>query len=313
MSNRYGLYGCAFSIGEGDLALPQVRSIGTRMAKNMASIHASGSLDPSAHLLSTARPVIQIATHDFATLFGDADAPVSITDGADVDGGATFMYRRRLPGGAYAVTNLHSVQLVEAGFLHVTEISASADSQDPAEATLEFVALSNDGGNPFTFTDDQAIPGDLAAPSFVSAFYHGPAYFNSSQLPGLIRTTVRPGIEHTARYCDGGSFPRRLASSINRRSPSIELQFLKVDMADSIIGDLVTAAFSNTLAVYFQRGSTNKEGRVAAATTQHLKISAAAGSWGADDVSVADEDDATLTLMVQPTGTLSLSVASAIP
>lgn len=312
MSNRYSIYACEFNIGEFALSLPQVRSLGTRTGKNMATIHASGTIDPGAHLLSTARPIIQIATHDLLSVFGDADAPISITAGADVDGDAYFGYRRREPGGAFASTNLHSLMVVEAGFLHVTELSASADSQDPAEATIEFVALSTDGGNPFTFTDDQALSA-ISAPVFSSAFYHGPAYLNGVQLPGLIRTTVRPGIEHTARYCDGGAFPRRLASSINRRSPAIELQFLKVDMIDNVIGNLVVNAFATTLAVYFQRGSTNSEGRVAAATTEHLKISAAAGSFGADDVSVADEDDATLTLMVQPTGALSLSIASAIP
>jgi hypothetical protein len=313
MSNRYGLYGCGFNAGEGYLALNQVSSVGTRTNKTMHSVHASGSIDPSAHIMTVAKPVLAIETADFTTLFGDADAPVSISTGLDVDDVATFMYRRRVVGGAFDSGNFHSVQTCEAGFLHVTEISAEAESQDPAKAMLEFIALSLDGDNPFTFTDDQAIPGALVAPAFNSVFHHGPAFLNSVALPGLIRTVIRPGIGHKARHPDGGVFPRRAASSINSRDPQFQLDFLKVDMADNAIGDLLVAAFSTTLACYFQRGSTNRDGRVAKATTQHLMISAPAGSWGGEDVSVIGEDDAVLSVLVQPTGTLSLSITSAIP
>lgn len=309
MSNRYGLYTAVFYDGASNLSLPQVRSLGTRSNKSMVTIHPSGAIDPAAHLMSMARPNLAIATHDLATVF----ATMSISNGLYCPSGGRFLYRRRVVGGAYSTDPEHAAQVVEAGFLHCTEISADAESQDAANCALEFIALSNDGGNPFTFTDDQSIHADLPAPAFNSSFFMGPAYYNSNLLPGLIRARVRPGIGFQSRLCDGGSFPRKAASSINARNPQIELEFLKVDMADNVIGDLLVAAFSSTLAVYFQRGSTNNEGRVAPATTSHVKISAAAGSWGPDDVSVSGEDDATLTLMIQPTGTLSLSAASAIP
>lgn len=309
MSNRYGLYSAFFDNGGAGLPLPQVRSIGTRTNKSMVTIHPSGAIDPAAHIMSMARPNLSLATRDLATVFGT----VSISAGYYCSDGARFMYRRRAVGGAFSASSEHVGQFVEAGFLHCTEISADAESQDAANCALEFIALSNDGGNPFTFTDDQAIHADLPAPAYGSSFFMGPAYYNSSLLPGLIRARVRPGISFQSRLCDGGSFPRAAASSINSRNPQIELEFLKVDMADSIIGDLLVAAFSSTLAVYFQKGATNNEGRVAAATSQHVKVSAAAGSWGADDVSVAGEDDATLTILIQPTGTLSLTTASAIP
>ena len=309
MSNRYGLYSAFFDDGATGLALPQVRSLGTRTNKGMVTFHPSGSIDPAAHVMSTARPILSLATHDLATVFGS----VSISAGYYCPDGARFLYRRRVPGGAFSSSSDHTAQTVESGFLHCTEISADAESQDAANCALEFIALSADGGNPFAVTDDQSIHADLPAPAYVSSFFMGPVYFNSVLLPGLIRARVRPGIGFQSRLCDGGSFPRETASSINSRNPAIELEFLKVDMLDSVIGDIMCAAYSNTLAVYFQKGSTNNEGRVAAATAEHIKVSSAAGSWGADDVSVSGEDDATLTLLVQPTGTLALSAASAIP
>lgn len=313
MSERFSGYSAFFDDGASGLLLRQLRSQGTRSNKSMHTVRPQGSLDPAAHLLSMARPISSFQTSDLATVLGSGG--VSLTTGFDVSDGATFMYPKRLVAGAFVSANENVVQTVEAGFLHVTEISADAESQEPAQCSLEFIAMSaSDGSNPFAFSnDDQAIPAALSAPAFNSSFYLGPCYYNSTLMPGLVSTRVRPGINHTARMPDGGAFPRRTASSINSRSPSIELTFLKLDHANAVIGDLVVAAFASTLAVYFQKASTNNEGRVAAATSQHVKISAAAGSWGADDVSVVDENDATMTIMVQPTGTLSLSAASAIP
>lgn len=312
MSNRYALYTAAFDAGANSLSLPQVRGMGLRTGKSMTAIHPSGSIDPAAYVMSTARPSIPLASRDLATIFGDSNVPVSISAGLDVSDGATFMFRRRTAGGAFTTGSVHSVLTVASGFLHCVELAADAESQDGAEAALEFIPLSADGLSPFTFIDDQAIPGALPAPAYNSVYYHGPAYYNSSLLPGLVSTRVRPGINYSARIVDGGSYPRRAASSIVSRTPIIELTFLKVDMADSILGNIMVNAFASTLAVYFWKGAANGEGRVAAASSVHLKISAAAGSWGPDDVSVSDENDATLTLTITPTGTLSLSAASAI-
>lgn len=313
MSERFSGYSAFFDDGASGLALTQLRSYGTRPNKSMHTVRPSGTIDPAAHLLSSARPVASFQSSDLATILGSGG--VSLSAGFDVSDGATFMFRKRLAGGAFTSADEHVVQTVEAGFLHLTELSADAESQEPAMASLEFIAMSaSDGSNPLTISnDDQAIPGALSAPGYVSAFYLGPCYYNSALMPGLVSTRVRPGIGHSARMVDGGAFPRRTASSINSRNPAIELTFLKLDHASAIITDLVAAAFASTLSVYFQKASTNNEGRVAAATAQHIKISAAAGSWGADDISVTDENDATLTVMVMPTGTLSLSAASAIP
>ncbi len=312
MSNRYGLYSANFDAGSTALALNQVRSIGTRSQKQMLSIHPSGSIDPAVHVMSSSRPVVQFVSRDLGTIFGSA-TPVSITAGLAVPDPSTFMYRRRTPGGAFSSASEHLVQLVSSGFLHCTDISADAESQDGAQATLEFIALSAAGRSPFTLTDDQAIPGALTAPAFNTVYFHGPAYLNGVALPGLISTRVRPGLDFRARLADGATFPLYAASSINARRPMIELSFLKLDMLDSVIGAMTTAAFATTLAVYYWKGSTNNEGRVAAATAEHLKISAAAGSWGPEDVTVSENDDGTTTIAVMPTGTLSLSAASAIP
>ena len=117
----------------------------------------------------------------------------------------------------------------------------------------------------------------------------------------------------TSRIADGGVFPATGLSSITSRNPQIDLTFLNTAILPSTLANMVAAAFATTLAVYFRKGAEGGEGRVANATAEHIKISAAAGTWGPEDVSVSDENDVTTTITVMPTGTLSLSAASAIP
>lgn len=311
MSNRYGLYSATFDAGATTLPLTQLRSMGTRPNKSMVTVHPSGNIDPAAHIMSMARPIMQFGSRDLGKIFGHT-TPVSISAGLFCTDPSTFMYRQRVAGGAFSSGSDNVTQIVEDGFLHCTEISADSESNDGAQAALEFIALSATGINPFTTAASQAVPGALSAPAFSTLFFHGPAYLNSVALPGLIGTRVRPGISFTSRLADGGVFPTTGLSSITSRNPQIDLTFLKIDMIPSTL-DMVCAAFATTLAVYFRKGAAGAAGRVADATSEHIKISAAAGSWGPDDVSVSDENDVTTTITVMPTGVLSLSAASAIP
>jgi hypothetical protein len=69
---------------------------------------------------------------------------------------------------------------------------------------------------------------------------------------------------------------------------------------------------SGVLAVYFWKGS-DAGSRVAAATASHCKISGATGVWSDDSIKASNNDDGTVDISVMPTGTLTVSVASAIP
>jgi hypothetical protein len=308
MTMRYSLYPASFNGAA--LNLSQVASVAHRAGASPFLVRPGGSLDPAAHVLSSARPIASLMTHDLDTVL----SLVSLTAGYDCSSASQLNFQLRTAGGAFTASNstAHVTQSIEAGFLHITEISASSEGDEPAQCMLEFIALSADGDNPITDDDDAAINGQ-PTPAYNNVFFHAPAYLGATQLTGLIGTRVRPGIQHSARLADGGAFPRRTASSIVARTPVIELEFLNLARIKANITDMILAAFTSTLAVYFQQGTTDPGGRVAAGTGTHIMISAAAGSWGADNVNVQDTGDATFTATIRPTGVLSMSRTSAIP
>lgn len=305
---RYGLYPARFN--NGGLNLSQVASVAHRAGASPFSIRPGGSLDHAGHVLSTARPVASLMTHDIDSVL----AAVSLTAGLDCSAASQLNFQKRAVGGAFTAANstAHVTQSIEAGFLHITEISASSESDEPAQCMLEFIALSSDGDNPITDDDDAAINGQ-PSPAYNNVFYHAPAYLGATLLTGLVGTRVRPGLVHSARMADGGAFPRRDASSIVARNPTIELEFLNLAHIVANFNNMIMSAFSSTMAVYFQQGTVDPGGRVAAGTGTHIMISAAAGSINPDDISVQDTGDATFTATIRPTGTLSVSRTSTIP
>jgi hypothetical protein len=108
-------------------------------------------------------------------------------------------------------------------------------------------------------------------------------------------------------------FPRLAASSIQQRDPMFELTFLKADISVAEIGSFFLNAASDTISVYFQRGSVNNEGRIAAATASHQAYNLTASAWGADNLQVAGEDDATVTVRVMGDVAMTASYGVALP
>lgn len=306
---RYSIYCASFTNGGGTVNLRQLRECGQSAGSQHTLIRPGGSLDPGAHILSVANPMDRFATRDLATVFGITNVA---TLGMYCTSGHVARYQKRTVGGAFSTGADHVTRASALGFLNVTSVEADIDAQDGADCQLEYIGLSSDGTNPFT----EAANADytsVTTPSYISQFYLGGCWLDSTQQTGLIRARYSPGIRFAARRVDGGVFPRAAASSIVAREPSIELTFLKLEMISATIGNFFSASLGAALKVYFQRGVVGSGGRVAPATTSHLKITAAAGSWGANDVSVSGEDDATVTVRIMPTGTVAADIASAIP
>lgn len=305
---RFSLYPASFN--GGGLDLDQVASVALERGASIQVVRPGGSLDPGANVLSSARPVARCFTRDLLTVLGG----VSLTTGLYCSSATQLNFQQRAVGGAFtaASSSAHFTKSIAAGFLNIAELSAHAESDDGAQCSLEFVCLSSDGSNPITDASGAAINAE-PTPAFNSVYYLGGAYLAAVQLEGLQRIRVRPGITYRAVIADGGAFPRAAGSSIVARDPVIELDFLNLPIATASIADEIANAFSSDLKVYFQRGTTAPGGRIAAGSGAHVKITAAAGTWGPDNVSVRDTDDATTTVVVQPTGTLALATNSTIP
>lgn len=308
MSSRYGIYTADFVHDGGTLALTQLRGQGLRRGAGITTVRPGGSLDPAAHILSSGNPSAGFATRDLATLLGG----LSLTTGLTCSGGHVMRYQRRAIGGfAGGTTNV--TQTTARGFLNPVEISVDQESENGAEATLEYVPLSDAQEAPVSSASGVNFSA-VTAPAFNSVFYLGGAWLGAAQLPSLSRIRVAPGILYAANREDGGAFAKYGCSFIRSRTPVIELTFFNVGLAPDVIGGMFAAALSSTLSVYFQRGlGPSNIGRVAVGTAQHVKVSAAGGIWGPEDISVSEEEDGRMTVLVQPTGALSVSTASAIP
>lgn len=319
MSFRYSMFSADFNTTLGTandtLTLTQIRSQRSQANAQRAAVRPGGSLDVLQQVLSTANPTATFVTRDLAGLFSPTPSTVavSLTTGLYCDLGHIARFQKRVEGGGFETGADHMVQTSPRGFLNITSIEADVDAQDGAEANIEYTPMSTTGVDPpFVQTDGidfTAVPN----PAFSSIFYLGPCFLGSTQLVGLIRSRVLPGIVFRTRRADGGPFTLAACSSIQMRQPSFEMTFLKVNMIVTNILAFFSSNLGEQLDVFFTKGVVGNAGRVPNATAEHLRVSALTGDWGADDLSVADEDDATVTVRVNPTGTIAFSITSVIP
>ena len=306
MANRYGIYCASFTHAGGTLDLQQLDSQDLSSGSSYKSIRPGGALSPAAHILSTANPRARFSTTDILTVLTAMGGNFHLA----CSGGHVMRYQKRLAGGAFATGGSHFIQSTAKGFLHVVSIDVDIDSDDGARMELEYVPLSVAGENPITDTPSQSLA-SAPVPAFMSQYFMGGVYLGTDQLLGLRRMSWRPGIRFTDRRSDGGVFSRYDSSSITAYTLMINLQFLNVEIPTTI-GTTFLNALGAAIKGYLQRGTTATDGRIAAATTSHIKIAAAAGSWGVDNYSVSGEDDAMSSVGVMPTGTLTPTLGVAL-
>lgn len=302
-AQRFGIFPCSFVHAGGTLNLTQMDSFDCQTGVQKAEIIPGGAVDRAHIGIASAQPKATFSTRDLATLFTD----VSISAGLALTGTATFRLQEREDGSTFGTGTTHETFVGQTGFLYPTQIQASQDGADGASATCEVVPLW-DGSNAPWIHNTSVDFGAVSAPAFVSRFFLGPVYHNSGQLAGVKSVTVNTGINYDAQRFDGEPYARR--GAIVARQPTITFTLAKVDAVQAL--NMFGAPVSSSFAVYFQKGVASGT-RVAAATAQHCKISCTAGDITQDNVSVSGTDDGMVNVTVMPTGTLAVSVASAIP
>lgn len=306
-SDRYSIYSASFVHAGGTLDLQQLREQSINAGSRYRLIRPGGALNPAAHILSTANPTKRFRTSDLLTVLTTID----IANGLPCSGGSTLRYQLRTPGGAFATGGSHLTQTTPKGFLHIVSIDVDIDSETGGEAELEYIPLSVAGENPITNTTSVNFAA-APVPAYVSQYFMGGQWLGATQVEGLTHLRVVPGINYTARRCDGGVFPRYGASSITAREPSKEMTYLNAALPVSM-GSMFTNLLGSTVKSYLQRATAAADGRLSTAATSHIRFDVAAGSWGHDNISVADENDALVTVKVMPTGLLAVSLGVAIP
>jgi hypothetical protein len=293
---RYGIYTASFVHGGGTLNLQQLDSQDLAAGSSYKTIRPGGAINPHAHILSTANPRARFSTSDILATLTAMGSVFYLA----CSGGHAMRYQLRLAGGAFDTGSTHFVQTTPKGFLHVTSIDIDIDSNEGARLDLEYVPLSSDGSNPVTNTPLSSL-GAVAAPSFISQYFMGGAWLGASQIVGLTRMRILPNVRFGSRRHDGGVWARYNSSSILAIDPMYEFTFLNAALPADI-GTIFLNVLGAAIKAYLQRGTTAVDGRIAAATTSHIRVQSDAGSWGPDSISVAGEDDTTTTIRVMTTG-----------
>lgn len=299
---RYSGYTANFQHAGGTMALTQWLSQGINPNANKLRIVPAGAVDTSAVLTTSSRPTVSLQTRDLATVL----ASVSPATGLPCIATSAMWMQKRVDQAIFAGVSSHVKVAAAKGFLVVDSISASG-GDDPATLDLMFNALWNGSVNPLVDTYGQTLAGSV--PAFTTVYFGGPVYVNSVIVDGIIGTTVSPGIVFDTKVENFEQFPKN--GVIIRRDPVITLTLSNMDYANTI-GSLLGAAAAGTIAVYYRKGTSNGT-RVADATAEHVKVSAATGHIGVDSIDFSGNDDGTLTVTIIPTATLSVSTTSAIP
>lgn len=270
----------------------------------------SGSVDPAAIITPRQRPRFRLRTQDLATVLG----VVSLQGGFCFDEASTFQLQERADCGTFLSGGTHIGKRTQKGFMFVESITAEQDSEDGAILNLGYVPLYVDQDPDKPIVETLTGHTLLATPAYVSNFFLGPFYHNSTEIPGLMSTTLNFNPTVQAAPSSPGAYDDIV--SITMREPEFVYRFLKSDEFDAWKhgGHPVTSSFAS----YFQKADPSNaaaagDARIAPATTQHVKISGTAGDFETRNISVDGVEDAVTEVVLRPTGTLSLSIASAIP
>lgn len=298
-STRFGLFPCTV----GSLQLVQIGSVSVRAGTSKEVIIPGGALDAGAIPLNMADPTVTVTSMDFTTIL----TSVSLTAGYDCSAGATFRYQKRADSGTFSGGGSNVTLTSTKGFAILRSISASQDT--PATLDLEYKPLWDQSTLPLVVNNSVDISG-ASQPAFTSVFYLGPMYVNSTQIPGVISTRIDPGVQFEVLRADGEPYAQ--VGSIVARRPTIQTTIRKAEYMNTI-GNIFNVSPGTTVKWYFAKGAHGTAVRTAAASTVHCKISSTAGAWNPELIDVQDVNDTDVQITYQPSTSLAMDIASAIP
>lgn len=303
-AERFSGYTATISYSSTTQNLTQLDSWSVAPNTRKASIIPSGLVDRAHIGIAGAAPVVTWSSRDFVSIFTN----MSISTGLLLDSTSTFRYQERTDRGTFETGATQETVTLSDGFMHATSITADQTSDDGAIVQGECVALWDGSVQPLvwnTGVDYTAV----TAPAFVSRYFLGPVYHNGAEIAGVTSISVDPGIRFEARAFSGDPFPRK--GAIVAREPSMRFTVAKVDAA-SALTTVFGSAISTGLIFYLQKGVASGT-RVAAASSVHVKITAAAGDWQLDEASVNQNEDGSVTFSAMPTTAIALVTNSTIP
>lgn len=305
-TSRYTIYPASFVYaGPTTLNLRQLIECGVKAGTDKEIIVPGGAIDPSAVILNFADPRIALRTHDFSAVLG----AISISAGLACTGGYTNRLQARVDSATVVLTG--GVTLT--GSRAFTFIKAITDEQDkPAEMELENVPLWDE-----TYSGGLPVPpvvptGSVnmsahTTPTFNSCYWMGPTVIGSTELPGVVRRRVDPGVNFNVKRSSGQVYAPH--GAIIQRKPMLSLTVLKADYAATMVHlfNAVMAGGSDHVKFWYLKG-VHGGARVALTTAAHMYVDVVTGAWNPEEITVTHPDDAHVTINIQATGTISTAV-----
>jgi hypothetical protein len=307
-AERFVAYPLSFVHAGGTLSLLQLHVCDLSPQARINRVFSSGSVDPQAHILHQADPVLNVETYDLATLF----AALTPTTCLKAIGDITARYQQRDDGGGiFATGTSHITEVFAGGVMCCTGLSVSQDDEEGMAAQLSIGAIASDG---LTYPITTTVNADFTsapAVTFGSKFYMGPVYHNSAALPAMTQWGIDFGVRMQFDKTSGAVYPT--LAYLTKREPVITFTGKKLS-ADAAANKLIRAQ-SGAFAFYALRGS-DGGARVSLASSVHLKVSVSStnGVWNVQRMAARGTDDGMVTYQAMPKGAnVSVSVVSAVP
>ncbi len=280
--------------------LTELHNVGVSMGANRDIVVVGGAVDVGAVVLASGAPGVTFATHDVSGFLTN----INTSRGMLCTAASTFYFQRRDGGATFLGTTSHQKVVGGLGYLCTTGITVTQGSA--AEASARFYAHSSDGlTEPLIYTDAVSL---ATAPAWVSRYYLGPATIGGTAVHGLQSVSYDTGIDYRLTAEDGAVWPTNGAIYLCR--PTISLTFHGVQSAGALVGNLSMHSGAATVLFYLRKGASAGV-RVADATTEHLSFSISA-AFGLDQISVANNEDASCTVTAQCIGTPTITNGTAI-
>jgi hypothetical protein len=305
-AERFSIYPLSFVVA-GPLTknFTQISSVSVSPNSTKTTIIPGGSIDPEVHILSHADPQVSFSTRDLTTLFTE----ISPTSGIALAGAATFRYQERTDLGTFegAAVATHETITGTGGFIFPTSLSAQQDAVEGVVSNCTYVPLYNGTTNPLMHNTGVVI--NAVFPGFVTQYYMGPVYINDVEVQGIQSWNIDFGINFVAKRTQG--IPYSMKGAIITRNPVVSFTTLKIDEGG---GHGMFARFlAGSLDFYCAKGVNSGARAAYGAGNNHIRLRWTSGDWEHDEVTVSDNDDATVTFTARPTSTVAVDITSDIP
>lgn len=221
------------------------------------------------------------------------------------------LYFRKISNGGLPIaiaTTTHLKALVSDGLMVPTKVSASHNQLAKLDLMLHAIlgsVATYSQSTPVTLSSGTAI--ESGAGAMALAYTTGPVKYNSTLVQGISDENIDFGVQVNVESDSGEVYPTHV--SIPFRAPNFTFT-TKDQSVIASIGEGVSC--SSGFGMYFRKVAPNGD-RVAIATAEHIKISAAAGELVPGAASLTHKQMGVTPFTFTPTGAVTISAASAIP